>query len=195
MVADFLGEAAAADDQRAGMAQHRQHRLLVGLAAGADPVAVASLDRDDVGDAETAADFQGGQPAGIAVLGVDEVEGLDRVLGLRRFDHGRQVGFEIGGAVVAHFLLSQRFQADDLDAGHGGRRAAAIDGGACGVVAVLRDHDDVVTARHQLAQQVGGIDAHAGDGGEEAAADEADTHGVTHSGGSGLRLRRRADGP
>lgn len=170
-LADLVHEGGAADQQGVGVSQHLAHGDPVGLAAGADPVAVAALDRDDAWHPELA----GGQqhrPAGrVAVLRVQDVEGVLGVLLGDRVHHGGDVALEI-----ARRLLAELLQADHPHTRHRRRRPAAVNAGAEGVAPVLRDHRHVVAGADQLAQQVLRVDAHARYGGKVAAAEEEDSH-------------------
>jgi hypothetical protein len=77
----LLREALAADQQRIRMVQHVQHAEPVRLAAGADPVPVAALDGDDGGDADLAGRQQHRPAIRVAILRMQDVEGLLAMLG------------------------------------------------------------------------------------------------------------------
>ena len=176
---DGAREAGAPDEDRAGVAQDRQHRLAMRPAALADPVAVAALDRDHVGHARPPADLERRQARRVAVLGVDDVERLVRVPRDHGLDEGLDVGLEVAGRLLPH-----RLQPDDLDAVDGHRRAVAVDRRRVAAV-VLAHQRHVVARRRELADQVERVDAHARDGREEPAGDEADAQ----SGDQGLGAR------
>ena len=138
-------------------------------------MAVAALDRHDDRDTRPVR-RQDGRPAGrVAVLGMDEVEGLACVFGRDGRHHGIDVTLEIAVGLFADLLES-----DHPEAGDRRRRTAAVDLCAEGIAPVLADHRHVVAGADEFAEQVRGIDAHAGDRRKEASAEEADPH-ATHS--------------
>ena len=67
-----------------------------------------------------------------------------------RGDHVVDVALEVGAAGLGEGLLAQGAAADHLHAGHGRRRAAAVDAGAGRVAAVLADHGHVVAGGDEL---------------------------------------------
>ena len=118
----FGAEGVATDQDGTGMIEHARHGEAMGFAAAADPVAVAALDGDDVGNAGLAGGEQRGPASGIAVLRVQHVERDAAVFGDDRVAHGDDIALEVAGG-----LLAELFQADDADALDLGGRPAAID--------------------------------------------------------------------
>ena len=69
------------------MIKYRKHRGFVGRTTQPDPVAVATLNADHIGNAKPRGNFQGGHSIGITILCVYQVERLPLMQGHCKFDH------------------------------------------------------------------------------------------------------------
>ena len=167
----LASERARANQECAGVIQHRAHRITVGGAAWSHPVPVPTLNGHDVRHTKAPARHECGVPGWIAILRVQQGKRRSCMLDAHSIHQCVHVALEIAAVSLAH-----RFESDHAHSRHLRRRSATIHSPPGRVGAILRDHRHVVAGGHELAEQVGRIHAHAADCREEAARQKADAH-------------------